>query len=70
MKRKNQDIRDLIRNSGICNYQVAEALEISDNSFYMLLRKKLTDADRKRILAAIETVKEQQQEAYEQAETV
>jgi DNA-binding CsgD family transcriptional regulator len=68
--KRNQDIRNLIRDSKICNWQVAEALKISDNTFYMLLRKKLTDSDRQRILSAIETVKEQQQQAYEQTETV
>jgi predicted XRE-type DNA-binding protein len=59
--KRNQDIRDYIRDSKICNWQVAEQLEISDNSFYMLLRKKLSEAERERIMEAIEVLKQEQQ---------
>jgi DNA-binding CsgD family transcriptional regulator len=67
---RNQDIRNLIRASNVRNYELAEELGISDNTFYILLRKKLTDADRQRILSAIEAVKTRQQQSYEQAKTV
>jgi hypothetical protein len=59
--KRNQDIRDYIRDSKICNWQVAEQLEISDNSFYMLLRKNLTDEERGRIMKAIQAVIQEQQ---------
>jgi hypothetical protein len=59
--KRNQDIRDFIRDSKICNWQVAEELGISDNSFYMLMRKNLKVEERTRIFKAIEAVKEQQQ---------
>lgn len=58
---RNQDLRNLIRASNIRNWMVAEELRISDNSFYILLRKKLTTEERERILTAIEAVKKQQQ---------
>jgi hypothetical protein len=69
--KRNQDIRDYIRDSKICNWQVAEQLEISDNSFYMLLRKNLTDEERGRIMKAIEAAKREQRTIVaEQLKTV
>jgi predicted XRE-type DNA-binding protein len=67
---RNQDIRNLIRASNIRNWQVAEQLGISDNTFYILLRKKLTEGERERILNAIEAAKQEQQTFAEQLKTV
>lgn len=54
---RNQDIRNFIRASNVRNYEIAEALGISDNTFYVMLRKKLTDSEKERILTATEAVK-------------
>ena len=56
---RNQDIRNLIRSANVRNYEVAEALGVSDNTFYMLLRKNLTSEDKQKILGAIESVKKE-----------
>jgi hypothetical protein len=61
---RNHDIRNLIRASNVRNWQVAEELGIADNTFYVMLRKKLTDEERTRILQAIDTVKRRQQQLY------
>jgi hypothetical protein len=58
---RNQDIRDLIRSCNVRNWQVAEALGVSDNTFYVMLRKDLNEEERKRILAAIKAIMERQQ---------
>jgi hypothetical protein len=64
---RNQDIRNLIRTSNIRNYMVAEQLGISDNTFYIKLRKKLTIGERERVLSAIEAVKIRQQHIFDEA---
>jgi hypothetical protein len=66
----NQDIRRLIRESHVCSWQVAEHLRIGENTFYRLLRRKLTKTDRERISAAIEAIKIQNFDATEEKETV
>jgi hypothetical protein len=70
LTKPNQDIRDLIRNSNVFNWQVCEQLGIGDNTFYRMLRKPLTDADKKRILAAIEAIKGKSQISKDQTQTV
>lgn len=62
--KRNQDLRNLIRDANICNWQVAESLEISDNTFYVMLRKKLSDTERERIIAAIEKAKRLQNQSF------
>jgi transcriptional regulator of acetoin/glycerol metabolism len=66
---RNQDLRNLIRASNVRNWQVAEELGISDNTFYVLLRKKLNEEERTRIIVAIEKAKRQHHQAFI-AETV
>lgn len=56
---RNQDLRNLIRSSNIRNWQVAEELGIADNTFYVMLRKKLSDQEKERILTAIKNIKGQ-----------
>jgi ABC-type ATPase with predicted acetyltransferase domain len=66
----NQDIRDLIRDSKVFNWQVIEKLGIGDNSFYRMLRKPLSDADKNRILAAIEAIKSEPSANEDQKQTI
>jgi transposase-like protein len=54
---RNQDLKNLIRASNIRNWQIAEELGISENTFYRMLRKELSNSDKEQILKAIETVK-------------
>lgn len=54
----NTDIRNLIRVSGFCSWQVAEKLGgMHENSFYRLLRKELDEQDKARIYKALEQLK-------------
>lgn len=63
-KMRNQELRNLIRASGIRNWQVAEALSVSENTFYKMLRKQLTEEEKTRILQAVEAVRQQQHQMF------
>lgn len=54
----NTDIREAAKKSGICLWQVAEAIGISDASFSRKLRRELPDAERERVMGAIEKLAE------------
>jgi hypothetical protein len=53
----NTDIRNLIRVSGFCFWQVAEKIGMHENSLYRMLRKKLEIEDKKKIYLALEELK-------------
>lgn len=53
-QRKNQDLRDLIRQKGTFNYKVAEHLHISTPLFTVWLQRDLSPERRAQILQAIE----------------
>lgn len=62
MKNKpNQDIREAIKGSGICSWEVAEKLNIHENSLYRLLRKKLSDNERTHITNALKELKKERE---------
>lgn len=44
--KKNIDIRDLIEQSGVKYWEVAEALEITDGNFSRKLRKELSKKEK------------------------
>ena len=50
----NLDIRAAIKKARIFNYEVAAHLGISETSFSRMLRKELSDEEKKQIFAAIE----------------
>ncbi len=49
----NFEVRQAIRESGLCAYQVAELIGISETSFSRLMRRELTPERKKQILTAI-----------------
>lgn len=53
----NSEIRNLIRVSGICSWQVAEKLGIHENSLYRMLRKELDPDEKNKIYQALEQLK-------------
>lgn len=53
----NTDIRNLIRVSGFCSWQVADKLRIHENSLYRMLRKDLDDEEKKRIFHVLDELK-------------
>lgn len=54
----NTAIREAAKKSGVCLWQVAEAIGISDASFSRKLRRELPDAERERVMGAIEKLAE------------
>lgn len=49
----NADIRTAIRESNLCQYQVAEKIGVSKFTFIRWMRNELSDERKQRILAAI-----------------
>lgn len=59
----NQEIRSAAKNAGICLWQVAAAYGISDGNFSRKLRKELPKEEKEKILAIIERLAQEKQEA-------
>ncbi|KZN99985.1 MULTISPECIES: hypothetical protein [Bacillus] len=54
---KNLIIKQKIREEKIFTYEVADELQIHENTLYRLFRKPLSTEDEQRIMQAIEQVK-------------
>lgn len=54
--KRNSEIRQAIKNSNIYCYELAEELQISDNTFYRMLRKPLSPIKRNEILSIIKNL--------------
>ncbi|MBT8802504.1 hypothetical protein BTI84_08885 [Lactobacillus delbrueckii subsp. bulgaricus] len=53
MTQKNKDIRRAIIRAGLYNYEVAEAMGVSETYFSRLLHSTLSDAKKQEIFKAI-----------------
>lgn len=53
----NADIRTAIKESSLCQYQVAEKIGVSEFTFIRWMRNKLTDERRAKIMKAIEELR-------------
>jgi hypothetical protein len=53
----NEDIRKLIKQSDFCLWQVADKLEVHENTLFRWLRKELSKEEKERILKAVEKLK-------------
>jgi hypothetical protein len=54
----NQDIRAMIKKSNVHAYEVADLIGVHENTLFRMLRRQLTDEEKKRIFIAIETLEE------------
>ena len=63
---KNNDIRKLIKSSGLKHWQVAEAAGISESTLCVWLRSKLSNDRRATILRCIERLKRNESESNEE----
>lgn len=57
MTQKNKDIRRAIIRAGLYNYEVAEAMGVSETYFSRLLHSKLTTEKKQQIFNAIQEAK-------------
>ncbi len=57
-KTRNLEIRNDIKKSGVCSWEVAEKLGVSGSHFSVLLRQNLSDDQKSAIYKAIEAAKE------------
>lgn len=53
----NEMIRQEMKNSGIYCWQVADALNIAESTFYRMMRHELPEKRRREVLAAIGKIK-------------
>lgn len=58
----NQEIRDLIYRSRLKNWEVADAIGISDSRFSVWLRTPLNDVRKERVVKAISDLTKKRQE--------
>lgn len=56
--KKNNDIRELAKRNGICLWQIAERLEITDSYFSRILRKELPSEKKMKIVKIIKEMSE------------
>ena len=57
MKKANADIREAIKAAGLKNWQIAEALKISENTLSRRLRHELAPEGKKQIVDIIQELK-------------
>lgn len=58
----NKEIRDTAKEAGVCLWQVAEKLGVSDGNFSRKLRRELPDEDREKVLSIIRELSQEKQE--------
>ncbi|MBT2663854.1 hypothetical protein [Bacillus sp. ISL-45] len=58
VQQRNFDLKLQIKKANLYLWQVAEEMQIHENTLYRLLRHNLSDAQKDRILKAIENLKE------------
>lgn len=58
----NKEIRDAAKEAGICLWQVAEKLGVSDGNFSRKLRRELPVEDREKVLSIIRELSQEKQE--------
>ena len=54
---RNEEIKRKAKISGVCLWQIAEALGIADHAFSRKLRRELPDEEKEKILAIIDKLK-------------
>ncbi|MCK0473911.1 hypothetical protein [Halalkalibacter sp. APA_J-10(15)] len=57
---RNQDLRDQIKSSNLYLWQIAEQLNIHENTLYRLLRYELSNQQKTQISSAIKQLKSKQ----------
>lgn len=60
---RNQEIREAAKSSGVFLWQVAAAYGINDGNFSRKLRQELPNEEKEKILAIIERLAQEKQEA-------
>ena len=57
---RNEEIKRKAKISGVCLWQIAEALGIADCAFSRKLRRELPDEEKEKILAIIDELKKEE----------
>ena len=59
MIKRNNDIRTTARENGVYLYEIAEKMNVSEQTFNRWLRKELSEELKQKALAAIEQIREE-----------
>ena len=60
---RNEEIRSAAKNAGVCLWEVAAAYGINDGNFSRKLRQELPQEEKEKILAIIDRLAQEKQEA-------
>ena len=61
---ENMDIRTAIMAAGLRNYMIADQMEIQESNFSRMLRRPISEDQRRRVYEAIEHVKSKRQAGH------
>ena len=56
---RNTEIRDFIKNNGLYQWQIAEVLGVHDSEFSRILRRKMSEEMKQKILEAVYALREE-----------
>ena len=59
MTKRNNDIRTTAKENGVYLYEIAEKMNVSEQTFNRWLRKELSEELKQKALAAIEQIREE-----------
>jgi hemerythrin-like domain-containing protein len=62
VRRKNQDIKSLMRSNKVYTWEVASQINVHENTLYRWLRNELSEETRQRIIIAIQNIIEEGKE--------
>ena len=54
----NMEIREKAKKAGVCLWQIADVLGITDGNFSRKLRKELPEAEKEKVIKIIDGIKE------------
>lgn len=61
-RRPNQIIRDKLSQYGVCQYELAECVGVSEFTFSRMMRKEFSESDTESILSMIANIHDSKQE--------
>jgi hypothetical protein len=65
-KKPNDNIRQHIKKSGFYSYEVSDKLGVHENTLCRLLRKELSESDKKRIFKALDDLQAESEKELSQ----
>lgn len=61
---RNEELRNMIKSSGIRMWEIAEKLSINDGNFSRRLRKELSQEEKAKIIIIVDELKKEKENGY------